>query len=156
MYVIDEVTGRIYAEINGDLQRIPVMCSHRKRDKQELALHLGEGHHESQLVVEPTGDDTAALPPERTPERLGGPSPGEGVTKVVSVKAQVRSEGAPTTAPQSRDRDRISPVGVIRPIASTTSPQSELGGTTPPRDREEELANQMDEVWVTAQRNMIT
>ena len=102
------------------------------------------------------GDDPAALPPDRTPERSGGPSLGEGVTKVASVKAQVRSEGAPTTAPQSRDRDGISPVGVIRPIASTTSSLLGLGGTTPPRDREEELANQMDEVWVTAQRNMIT
>ena len=92
----------------------------------------------------------------RTPERSGGPSTGESVTKVASVKAQVRSEGAPTTAPQSRDRDGISTVGVIRPITSTTSPLLGLGGTTPPRDREEELVNQMDEVWVTARRNMIT
>ena len=156
VYVIDEVTGRIYAEISGDLQRIRVMCSHRKRDEQELALHLRKGRNEDTTVAGSMRGGLAAPSPDRTPERSGGPGPREGAVKVASMRAQVRSEGAPTTAPQSMEQDRVSPVGVIRPITSTTSPLLGSGGNTPPRDREEELVDQMDEVWLTARRNIIT
>ena len=156
MYVIDEVTGRIYADIGGDLRRIQVICSHRKRDEQELELALKERGTIDTGAWEATGDSTAPPLPINTPEKLKGVGPEQAQPKVASVKAQVHDEQTPVATPLGRERTESSPIGIIRPVLGTSVPPLGVERTTPLMDREEELADQLDEAWLAACRNMIT
>ena len=155
VYVIDEVTGRIYADIAGDLRRIQVICSHRKRDEKELELTLKERGAVDTRAWEATGDSTVPPPPINTPEKLKGVGPEQAQTKVASVKAQVHDEQTPAATPIGKERTESSPIGIIRPVLGTSVPPLGVEGTMPPMDREEELADQLDEAWLAACRNMI-
>ena len=156
VYVIDEVTGRIYADIEGDLKRIQVICSHRKRDEQELELVLKERGAVDTGTWEATGNSTASPPPVNAPEKLKGVGPEQAQPKVVSVKAQAHDEQTPAATLLGRERTESSPIGIIRPVLGTSVPLLGVEGTMPPMDREEELADQLDEAWLAARRNMIT
>ena len=81
--------------------------------------------------------------------------PEQAQLNVASVKAQVRDEQMSATTPLGRERIESSPVGVIRPVLSASAPPLGVETTLPPMDREEELADQLDEAWLTACRNMI-
>ena len=155
VYVIDEVTGRIYADVGGELRRIPVICSHRKRDEQELAAALKERGVGDTGAWEATGGLTVPPSTGNTPEEPKGVNPEQPHLRVASVKAQVREE-VPMTTPSVRERSQDSPIGVIRPVTGTSTSHLGVEGTTPSPDREEELADQLDEAWLAARRNMIT
>ena len=156
VYVIDEVTGRIYADIGGDLKRIQVICSHRKRDEQELELVLKERGEIDTRVGEAAGNKTAPPPPVNTHEKLRRVGPEQAQPNVASVKARVRDEQTSMATSLGRERTESSPVGVIRPVLGVSVPPLGVGTTPPPVDSEEELADQLDEAWLTARRNMIT
>ena len=156
VYVIDEVMGRIYADIGGNLRRIRVICSHRKRDEQELELALKERGTVDTGAWEASGDSTAPPLPVNTPEKLKGVGPEQAQPKVASVKAQVHDEQTPVAMPLGRERTESSPIGVIRPVLDTSVPPLGVERTTPLIDSEEELADQLDEAWLAARRNMIT
>ena len=154
--MIDEVTGRIYADIRGDLRRIRVICSHCKRDEQELELALKERGTVDTGAWEVAGDPIVPHPPVNTPEKLRGMNHEQAQLKVASVKAQVRDEQMPAAMLLGREKTESSPIGIIRPVLGTSVPPLGVEGTMPPTDREEELADQLDEAWLAARRNMIT
>ena len=113
VYVIDEVTGRIYADIGGDLKRIQVICSHRKRDEKELELVLKERGAIDTRAGEAAGDKTAPPPPINTHEKLRGVGPEQAQLNVASVKAQVRDEQMSAATPLGRERIESSPLGLL-------------------------------------------
>ena len=133
-----------------------MICSHRKRDEQELELVLKERGTVDTGVWEVTGDPIAPPQTISTSEKSRGMNPEQAQLKVASVKAQVRDEQTPTATQLGRERTETSPIGVIRPVLGTSVLLSGVEGTTPPTDREEELADQLDEAWLAACRNMIT
>ena len=130
--MIDEVTGRIYADIGGDLRRVQVICSHRKRDEQELEHALREGGTASAETLGAAGDVTASPSPSRASEKSRGVSPKQAPPKVASVKARVRDEQTLANLPSNGERTGSSPVGVIRPVSSISAPLLGLEGTMPP------------------------
>ena len=133
VYVIDEVTGRIYADIGGNLRRIRVICSHRKRDEQELELALRERGTMDTGAWEATSDSTVPPLPANTPEKLRGVSPEQAQPKVASVKAQVHDKQTPAAMPLGRERTESSPVGIIRPVLGTSVPPLGWKGQRLPR-----------------------
>ena len=107
-------------------------------------------------MPEATGDDAMSPPPIYSPEESKRVSPEQAPPRVPSVKAQVCGDQMLVSTSQNGEGTRSSPVGVIRPVSSISIPPLGLEGTTPPIDREAEMADQLDEAWLVACRNMIT
>ena len=103
-----------------------MICSHCKRDEQELELALKERGTVDTGAREVTGDSTASPLPVNTPEKLKGVGPKQAQPKVASVKAQVRDEQTPAATTLGRERTETSPIGIIRPVLGTSVPP--LGG----------------------------
>ena len=117
--MIDEITGRMYAEVGGKLHLIPEIASHQHKEEPALTPKTIE-QDQASARERALGEELA----QQTPilgERTGTASPriAETNLSVVGGSRGIAHTGRDTqdTATECRDRDSQI-VGVIRPVAS--------------------------------------
>ena len=119
IFVVDEITGRMYAEIGGKLHSIPEIASHWCQEEPALTPRTDEQDQtsareralgeESVLQVPTTGECMGTVSTQ-----VAGMSPSVAGRPQGTVRSGVDAQGAAT---EQRDRDSQL-IGIIKPVAS--------------------------------------
>ena len=77
VYVVDEVTGRMYLSKKSHLMRIPEMASHRPMEDHELSMSRHIPERETSVVPQGKGDQELQYPQDPKPEEPRLPDQGD-------------------------------------------------------------------------------
>ena len=119
IFIVDEITGRMYAEKGGELHSIPEIASHQhqeepvlmpRTDKQDQTSARERALEEESVLQDPTIGECRGT----VSTQVAGMSPSVAGGPQGTVPSGVGARG---TATEQRDRDSQL-IGIIKPVAS--------------------------------------
>ena len=156
IFVVDEITGRMYTEIGGELHSIPEIASHQCQE--EPALMPGTNKQDQTSAREQALGEESVPQVPTTGEHMGtvstrvaGMSPPVAGKPQGTVHSGVDARG---TAMERRDRDSQL-IGIIKPVASQPLMPREAKEIQKP-DVEFDSENETVEQWAYARQDTMT
>ena len=156
IFVVDEITGRMYTEVGGKLHSIPEIASHRRQEEPALMPRTNEQDQRStreqalgeELVRQaPTlGECTGTISPQ-----IAETSPPVASRPQGTARMGIDARGAAT---ERRDRDSQI-IGIIRPVASQPPMPRDVEEVQEP-DIEFDWENETIEQWAYARQDTMT
>ena len=126
VYVVDEVTGRMYLSKKSHLVRIPEVASHRPREGHELSVSRHIPERETDVMLRMGENQRPKYPPDLGPEGSGPPGQGKGPVGTVDNTPVPVAESTPQVAPETQYQgDLVTESTVVPHLPTSSGPQEE-------------------------------